>query len=70
VAASTAPANRVLYGASSRGDGTYKLNVRGGFNYHLNAYVPVINGTTVTVSTHVFSGIAVSPGGTTTRNIP
>ncbi len=69
IVGSSAPAQVPIYMVSSKADGTYTLPVRGGATYYLSAYVPVISGTGVTVTTKTYSGIIVSPSASTTKNV-
>lgn len=69
IVGSSAPAQVPMYMVSSKADGTYTLPVRGGTTYYLSAYVPVIAGTGVTITTKTYSGIIVSPSATTTKNV-
>lgn len=71
IIASSAPAATVIYSGSSKADGTYSIEVRGSTTttYRLSAYVPVISGTSVSVTTKTYSGIVVVSTGTTTKNI-
>lgn len=69
IVASSAPSQVPLYMVSSKADGTYVLPVRGGATYYLSAYVPVISGTGVSVTTKTFSGIIVSPSVATPKDI-
>ena len=69
IVASSAPAQVPMYMVSSKADGTYVLPVRGGATYYLSAYVPVISGAGVSVTTKTFSGIIVAPSVATTKNI-
>ncbi|MBI2385941.1 MAG: carboxypeptidase regulatory-like domain-containing protein [Elusimicrobia bacterium] len=69
IVGSSAPAQVPMYMVSSKADGTYILPVRGGSTYYLSAYVPVISGTGVTITTKTYSGIIVSPSATTTKNV-
>ncbi|MFC1679784.1 prepilin-type N-terminal cleavage/methylation domain-containing protein [Elusimicrobiota bacterium] len=59
--ASVSPAQAVYYCASSLADGTFSVDVRGSTSttYNLSAFVPVISGATVTLSTKTYSGITV-----------
>ena len=43
--------------------------MRGGATYYLSAYIPVISGTTVSITTKTYSGIIVSPSAATTKNV-
>jgi len=69
IVGSSAPAQVPMYMVSSKADGTYTLPVRGGATYYLSVYVPVISGTSVTITTKTYSGILVSPSATTTRDV-
>jgi prepilin-type N-terminal cleavage/methylation domain-containing protein len=69
IVGSSAPAQVPVYMVSSKADGTFTLPVRGGSTYYLSAYVPVISGANVTVTTKTYSGIIVSPSVATTRNV-
>lgn len=69
IVGSSAPAQVPMYMVSSKADGTYTLPVRGGATYYLSAYVPVISGTSVTITTKTYSGIIVSPSAATTKNV-
>ncbi|MBI2788897.1 MAG: carboxypeptidase regulatory-like domain-containing protein [Elusimicrobia bacterium] len=69
IVGSSAPAQVPMYMVSSKADGTYTLPVRGGATYYLSAYVPVISGTGVTITTKTYSGIIVSPSAATTKNV-
>lgn len=69
IVGSSAPAQVPMYMVSSKADGTYTLPVRGGATYYLSAYVPVIAGTSVSITTKTYSGIIVSPSATTTKNV-
>lgn len=69
IVGSSAPAQVPMYMVSSKADGTYVLPVRGGATYYLSAYVPVITGSGVTVTTKTFSGIIVAPSAATPKNI-
>lgn len=69
IVASSAPSQVPLYMVSSKADGSYTLPVRGGSTYNVSAYVPVISGTGVSITTKTYSGIAVSASGTTTRDV-
>lgn len=69
IVGSSAPAQVPMYMVSSKADGTYALPVRGGATYYLSAYVPVISGTGVTITTKTYSGIIVSPSAATTKNV-
>lgn len=69
IVGSSAPAQVPMYMVSSKADGTYTLPVRGGATYYLSAYVPVIAGAGVTITTKTYSGIIVSPSATTTKNV-
>jgi hypothetical protein len=67
IVASSAPAQSPTYMVSSKADGTYSLPVRGGGTYYLSVYVPVISGTSVTITTKTYSGIVVAPSAATTK---
>lgn len=69
IVGSSAPAQVPMYMVSSKADGTYVLPVRGGSTYYLSAYVPVISGTGVSITTKTYSGIIVSPSATTAKNV-
>lgn len=69
IVGSSAPAQEPMYMVSSMADGTFILPVRGGATYYLSAYVPVISGAGVSVTTKTYSGIIVSPSAATTKNI-
>jgi len=69
IVGSSAPSQVPMYMVSSKADGTYVLPVRGGSTYNLSAYVPVITGTVVSITTKTYTGIAVSASATTTKNI-
>jgi hypothetical protein len=69
IVGSSAPAQVPMYMVSSKADGTYILPVRGGSTYYLSAYVPVITGSGVTITTKTYSGIIVSPSAATTKNV-
>lgn len=69
IVGSSAPAQVPLYMVSSKADGTFVLPVRGGSTYNLSAYVPVISGTSVSITTKTYSGIVVSASAATTRNV-
>jgi hypothetical protein len=69
VVGSSAPAMTPYYMVSSRADGTYTMPVRGSNTYYLSVYVPIISGSTVSITTKTYSNIYVSPSATTTRNI-
>lgn len=71
IVASSAAAQTVIYSGSSKADGTYEIEVRGSTttSYRLSAYIPVISGLAVTVSTKSYTGIVVTSTGTTTKNI-
>ena len=69
IAGSSAQALIPIYMASSKADGTFSVPVRGGATYYLSAFVPVINGASVTVTTKTYSGIIVSPSAATTRTV-
>lgn len=69
IVASSAPAQVPMYMVSSKADGTYSLPVRGGGTYYLSAYVPVISGTSVSITTKTYSGIIVAPSVATTKNV-
>lgn len=69
IVGSSAPAQVPMYMVSSKADGTYVLPVRGGATYYLSAYIPVISGNGVTVTTKTFSGIIVAPSVATPKNI-
>lgn len=73
IVASSAPAQSVVYSGSSKADGSYEIEVRGSsttsVTYRLSAYIPVITGTTVSLSTKTYTGIVVYSTGTTTRDI-
>jgi hypothetical protein len=69
IVGSSAPAQVPVYMVSSKADGTFDLPVRGGATYYLSAYVPVISGTTVSVTTKTYSGIIVSPSAATAKNV-
>ena len=69
IVGSSAPAQVPMYMVSSKADGTYTLPVRGGATYYLSAFVPVISGTGVTITTKTYSGIVVSPSAATTKNV-
>lgn len=65
IAGSSAPAlSPPLYSVSSKADGSFDLPVRGGGTYRLSAYYPVISpdGTSISVTTKTFTGIAVTAG--------
>lgn len=69
IAGSSSPALTPYYMVSSRADGYYTMPVRGANTYYVSVYVPVISGSGVSVTTKTYSGVVVSPGGTTTRNV-
>lgn len=69
VVGSSAPAMTPYYMVSSKADGTYTMPVRGSNTYYLSVYVPVISGASVSITTKTYSGIYVSPSGTTTQNV-
>ena len=69
IVGSSAPAQVPMYMVSSKADGTYILPVRGGDTYYLSAYVPVISGSGVTVTTKTYTNIVVSPSVATTKNV-
>lgn len=71
IVASSAPARDVYYSVSSLSDGTYTLLVRGAtnFNYNIRAWYPTISGNTVTTSNVSYSGVSVTAGASTTRDI-
>jgi len=70
IAASSAPAQTPYYMISSKADGTYSLPVRGGSTYNLSAYVPTVSASgVVSITTKTYSGIAVSVGGSVTKNV-
>lgn len=71
IVASSAPAQTVIYAGSSKADGTYEIEVRGSTTttYRVSAFVPVISGDSVSISTKTYSGIVVTSSGSTTRDI-
>ncbi|TBR20618.1 prepilin-type N-terminal cleavage/methylation domain-containing protein [bacterium] len=71
IIASSAPAQSVIYSGSSKADGTYEIEVRGSTStsYRVSAYVPVISGLSVSISTKTYTGVVVYSTGTTTKNI-
>jgi hypothetical protein len=69
IVGSSAPAQVPMYMVSSKADGTYVLPVRGGATYYLSAYVPVISGTGVTITTKTYNAIIVAPSAATTKNV-
>jgi hypothetical protein len=55
------------YSANSSEDGTYSVSVRGSTTtYRVSAFYPQMNGSTVTISTKVVTGVTVTAGVTTT----
>ncbi|PJB26534.1 MAG: hypothetical protein CO113_03185, partial [Elusimicrobia bacterium CG_4_9_14_3_um_filter_62_55] len=71
IVASSSPAQGVIYAASSLADGTYSVGVRGSTSttYNVSAYIPVITGSGVTITTKTYSGVSVTVNGETTLNI-
>lgn len=70
IVGSSAPSQAPLYMVSSKADGSYILPVRGeAATYYLSAYVPVISGVTVSITTKTYSGITVTASETTTKNV-
>lgn len=71
IVASSAAAQTVIYSGSSKADGTYEIEVRGSTTttYRVSAFVPVISGDAVTISTKSYSGVVVTSTGGATRDI-
>ncbi len=71
--ASSAAAQQVYYMAASLSDGTYSMLVRGStyYNYNLTAFYPIASatGSGITISTKTYTGISISPGGSTSNDI-
>jgi hypothetical protein len=71
IVASSAAAQTVIYSGSSKADGTYEIEVRGSTTttYRVSAFVPVISGNAVTISTKTYSGVVVTSTAGATRDI-
>lgn len=69
IVGSSAPAQVPIYMVSSKADGTYTLPVRGGSTYNLSAYVPVVTGSGVSITTKTYTGIAVSASAATVKHV-
>ncbi|MBI3549114.1 MAG: hypothetical protein HY078_08760 [Elusimicrobia bacterium] len=60
----------VVYAASTKADGTYDVQVRGGSNYNIMIYIPTVTGSsTVSVVTKGYSGINVTAATNTNKAI-
>ena len=71
IVASSAPAQSVIYGANSKADGTYEIEVRGSTvtKYNLSVYVPVLAGAGVTISTITYSNVEIHAATSTSKNL-
>ncbi len=71
IVASSSAAQTVLYVGSSLADGSYLVEVRGSTTtaYNLSAFIPVISGNSVSITTKTYSGINVAVNVNTTHNI-
>jgi hypothetical protein len=61
----------VIYGANSKADGTYEIEVRGSTStkYNLSVYVPVLAGTSVTISTITYSNVEIHAATSTSKDL-
>ncbi|MFH1725466.1 MAG: carboxypeptidase regulatory-like domain-containing protein [Elusimicrobiota bacterium] len=71
IVASSSPAQTVIYAASSLADGTYEMDIRGSDTdtYYVSAYVPIIAGDSVSITTKTYSGITITRNASTTHDI-
>lgn len=71
IVASSSAAQTVLYVGSSLADGSYLVEVRGSTTatYNLSAFIPVISGDSVSVTTKTYTGISVAINVNTAHNI-
>lgn len=71
IVGSSAPTKVFVYAASSKADGTYEMELRGGSTYNLSVFVPTIDasGTTVSVTTKTISNVFIDIGASDTLNI-
>ena len=60
-----------VYAVSSKADGTYDVQVRGGSNYNMAVYIPTVTGSaSVSVTTKLtYTGLSVPASGSTTQNV-
>jgi hypothetical protein len=72
ITAANSASQAIYYSVSSQADGTYTLEVRSSTSstYNMRAFYPLVNANTgaVTYTSRTSTGVAVSAGGTATRN--